>query len=84
MGFRESYCPQQSVYVQRPLPEWVRAQHVLSEADCKDLRGGGRRDKWIEFYPNLEVAKSGRLATQAAYIREIRAPLADPFRLEAE
>jgi len=58
----------------------VRPQHVLSEDDCKDLRAAAdRRDKWIEFYQNLEVSKSGQMATQAAYIREIlsriRAPL---------
>jgi hypothetical protein len=67
-------------YVQRPLPGWVRPQHVLSEDDCKELRAAAdRRDKWIEFYQNLELAKSGQIATQAAYIREIlsriRAPL---------
>jgi hypothetical protein len=67
-------------YVQRPLPEWVRPQHVLSEDDCKDLRAAAdRRDKWIEFYQNLEIGKSGQMATQAAYIREIlsrvRAPV---------
>ena len=66
-------------YVQRPLPEWVRAQHVLSEDECKDLRAAAdRRDKWIEFYQNLEVAKSAQMAAQAAYIREILSQVRAP------
>jgi hypothetical protein len=67
-------------YVQRPLPEWVRAQHVLSEDDCKELRAAAdRRDKWIEFYQNLEVAKSGQIAKQASYIREILSQVRAPI-----
>jgi hypothetical protein len=38
-----------------------------------------RRDKWVEFYQKMELEKSGQIAKQAAYIRDIlsrvRAPL---------
>jgi hypothetical protein len=67
-------------YVQRPLPEWVQPGHVLSEEDCAYLRHAvDRRDKWIESYQKMELAKSGQIAENAAYIRDllsrVRAPL---------
>jgi len=67
-------------YVQRPLPDWVRPDHVLNEDECKYLRAAAdRRDKWVEFYQKMELEKSGQIAKQAGYIRDIlsrvRAPL---------
>jgi len=67
-------------YVQRPLPGWVRPGHVLSEEDCKYLaHAADRRDKWVEFYQNLELTKSREIAEQVAFVREllsrVRAPL---------
>jgi len=67
-------------YVQRPLPDWVRPDHILSEDDCKYLRAAAdRRDKWVEFYQRMELEKSRQIAKQADYIRDIfsraRAPL---------
>jgi len=67
-------------YVQRPLPDWVWPGHVLNEEECKYLRAAAdRRDKWVEFYQAMELERSGQIAKQAAYIRDIlsrvRAPL---------
>lgn len=67
-------------YVQRPLPAWLLPGHALSEGDCAYLRHAvDRRDKWIESYQRMELAKSGQLAEHAAYIRDllahVRAPL---------
>ncbi len=72
--------PHGTFYVQRPLPEWVRPGHRLTEDECRQLRhAADRRDKWIESYQNLELAKSRQVAEHGAYLREIlshaRAPL---------
>jgi hypothetical protein len=61
-------------------PDWVRPGHVLTEDECQQLRhAADRRDKWIESYQNLELAKSRQVEQHAAYVREIlshaRAPL---------
>ncbi|MBZ5575249.1 MAG: 2OG-Fe(II) oxygenase [Acidobacteriia bacterium] len=77
----EEVAPMHSTfYVQRPLPEWVEPGHVLSEEDCRYLvHAADRRDKWVEFYQNLELVKSGQVAEQAAYVQDllnrVRAPL---------
>src|SRR5579884_2180966 len=67
-------------YVQRPLPEWVRPGHMLSDEDCEALlETVDRRDRWIEFYQKLELTKSAQVAEHASYIRDlmsrVRAPL---------
>lgn len=67
-------------YVQRPLPEWVRPGHVLTEEECRDLHHAvDRRDKWIELYQKMELDKSGQVAQHAVYVRDmlsrVRAPL---------
>jgi hypothetical protein len=57
---------------------WARPGHVLNEDECPQLRHTAeRRDKWIENYQRMELAKSGQVADHAAYIRELRgcAPL---------
>ena len=67
-------------YVHRPLEQRFQAGYTLTEADVKHLRFEmDRRDKWIEFYQKMELAKNGELGEKAGYIREIlsrvRAPL---------
>ena len=67
-------------YVQRPLPDWVKPGHVLSEEECRELRhAADRRDKWIESYQRMELEKSGQIAQHVAYLHDIfsrlRAPL---------
>lgn len=67
-------------YVQRPLPDWVRPGHVLTEEECRDLHHAvDRRDKWIESYQKMELAKSGQIAQHAAYVREILSRLRAPL-----
>jgi len=58
----------------------VRPGHILNEEECTYLRAAAdRRDKWVEFYQTMELERSGQIAKQAAYIRDIlsrvRAPL---------
>jgi hypothetical protein len=72
--------PHGTFYVQRPLPEWVRPGHALTEEDCRYLlHAVDRRDKWIETYQKIELAKSAQLVEHAAYLKEVlahaRAPL---------
>jgi hypothetical protein len=67
-------------YVHRPLGQRFQAGYTLTEADVKHLRFEmDRRDKWIELYQKMELAKNGELGEKAGYIREIlsrvRAPL---------
>jgi hypothetical protein len=67
-------------YVQRFLPEHLRAGHTLTEADDAELRRLlTRRDDWIEFYQRMELEKNRQLAEQAHAIAEwssrVRAPL---------
>ncbi len=67
-------------YVHRPLPARFAPGHMLTEADVKLLNFDvDRRDRWIEIYQNMELAKNGELAEKAAYIRSalrhVRAPL---------
>ena len=67
-------------YVQRPLPDWVRPGHTLTEEECRDLKHAvDRRDKWIESYQKMELAKSGQVAEHAAYVREILSRLRAPL-----
>ena len=66
-------------YVERPLPASVRPGHVLNLDGCQPVRHAAeRRDKWIENYQRMELAKRGPVADHAAYIREllsrVRAP----------
>ena len=72
--------PHGTFYVQRPLPEWVKPGHVLSENDCRYLNHAvDRRDKWIETYQGIELAKSGQVARHAAYLQEILSRLRAPL-----
>jgi Rps23 Pro-64 3,4-dihydroxylase Tpa1-like proline 4-hydroxylase len=67
-------------YVQRPLEDWVRPGHVLTEDECRELRHAvDRRDKWIATYQNIELRKSGQLEQHAAYLREILSRLRAPL-----
>jgi 2-oxoglutarate-Fe(II)-dependent oxygenase superfamily protein len=67
-------------YVQRPLPDWVRPGHVLSEDECRGLRHAvDRRDKWIEIYQKMELSKSGQVAQHAAYVRDMLSRVRAPF-----
>lgn len=67
-------------YVQRPLPDWVRPGHVLTPEECRDLlHAVDRRDKWIELYQKMELAKSGQVEQHAAYVRYVLARVRAPF-----
>lgn len=72
--------PHGTFYVQRPLPEWVRPGHVLTDAECRQLRhAADRRDKWIETYQQIELTKSAQVEQHAAYLREILSRLRAPL-----
>ncbi|HEY7335228.1 MAG TPA: 2OG-Fe(II) oxygenase [Bryobacteraceae bacterium] len=61
-------------YVQRPLPERIRAGHTLSAEDIAELRGLLiRRDRWIELYQNMELTKNREIAATGAYLSKLRA-----------
>lgn len=67
-------------YVHRPLDPRFRPGYSLTEADVKHLSFEmDRRDKWIELYQKMELAKNGEIAEKTGYISEIlsrvRAPL---------
>lgn len=67
-------------YVQRPLPAWVQPGHALTEDECRYLNHAvDRRDKWIESYQKMELAKSGQVAQHASYIRELVSRVHAPF-----
>jgi hypothetical protein len=72
--------PHGTFYVHRPLEKRFQAGYTLTEGDAKHLRFEmDRRDKWIELYQKMELAKNGEIAEKAGYIRDIlsrvRAPL---------
>lgn len=72
--------PHGTFYVHRPLEKRFQPGYTLTEADVKHLRFEmDRRDKWIELYQKMELAKNGDIAEKAGYIRDIlsrvRAPL---------
>jgi hypothetical protein len=67
-------------YVLRPLDKRFRRGYTLTEADEKDLLFQvDRRDKWIEYYQQLELDKGRELQQKSAYIFDllsrVRAPL---------
>ncbi len=67
-------------YVHRPLPARFVTGYTLTEADLTLLHfDTDRRDRWIEVYQNMELAKNGEIADKAAYIgellRKVRAPV---------
>ena len=67
-------------YVHRPLDQRFRRGYTLTEADEKDLLFQvDRRDKWIEYYQQLELDKGRELQQKSAYIFDllsrVRAPL---------
>jgi hypothetical protein len=67
-------------YVHRPLPARFVPGYILTEADVTLLHfDTDRRDRWIEVYQSLELAKNGEVAEKASYIgdllRKVRAPL---------
>jgi hypothetical protein len=67
-------------YVHRPLDKRFRQGYTLTEADEKDLLFQvDRRDKWIEYYQQLELDKGRELQQKSAYIFDllsrVRAPL---------
>ena len=67
-------------YVQRPLPERIRAGYTLQEADVQELAGLlGRRDKWIETYQKVELEKNRDIGTSAAFIEEMRSLVRAPL-----
>ncbi len=72
--------PHGTFYVHRPLPERFAPGYTLTEADMTLLHfDTDRRDRWIEIYQNMELAKNGEIAEKASYIgdllRKVRAPL---------
>jgi 2OG-Fe(II) oxygenase superfamily len=72
--------PHGTFYVHRPLENRFQPGYTLTEADVKHLRFEmDRRDKWIELYQKMELAKNGEIAEKAGYIADIlsrvRAPL---------
>jgi len=67
-------------YVHRPLPARFVPGYILTEADVTLLHfDTDRRDKWIEVYQNMELARNGEIAKKASYIaevlRKVRAPI---------
>ena len=57
--------PHSTFYVQRPLPEHIKSGHTLSESDVWNIKSLIiRRDGWIEYYQNRELA-NGRLGQEA-------------------
>lgn len=80
--------PHSTVYVDRPLPDWVRAGHTLSEADAQTLRIlSTRRDQHIQrLYRDVQslmaqldqanrMLRSGRLGRLVQYARHALALL---------
>jgi hypothetical protein len=72
--------PHGTFYVHRPLEKRFQPGYTLTETDVKHLRFEmDRRDKWIELYQKMELAKNGEIAEKAGYIHDIlsrvRAPL---------
>lgn len=64
--------PHGTFYVQRPLPDWLRPGHALTDDDCRYLlHAVDRRDKWIETYQKIELSKSDQVARNAAYLKEV-------------
>jgi hypothetical protein len=72
--------PHGTFYVHRPLPARFAPGYTLSQEDVRLLNFDvGRRDRWIETYQQMELAKSGEVAQKDAVIsqllREVRAPI---------
>ena len=64
----------------RPLPARFASGYTLTEADVALLHfDTDRRDRWIEIYQNMELAKNGDIAEKDSYIgellRKVRAPV---------
>jgi hypothetical protein len=59
-------------YVHRPLPSRFVPGYTLTEADLTLLHFDvDRRDRWIEIYQNMELAKSAEISGKASYIHEL-------------
>ncbi|HSN17229.1 MAG TPA: hypothetical protein VLV87_03385, partial [Gammaproteobacteria bacterium] len=67
-------------YVQRPLPEGIKAGHTLSADEVTDIkRLLTKRDGWIKFYQDQELKFSRESDVSADYIRELLASVRLPF-----
>ena len=67
-------------YVQRPLPEGIKAGHTLSADEVTDIkRLLTKRDGWIKFYQDQELKFSREADTSASYVRELLASVRLPF-----
>ncbi|MGT2507933.1 hypothetical protein [Cupriavidus basilensis] len=72
-------------YVPRPLPFELSPERALSLDDIKETNFALRhRDRWIEYYQNLELKLSGQLEAQGRYLKQIlsdtKPPLSGPAK----
>ena len=67
-------------YVQRPLPKRIAAGHTLTPEDVAEIRTLlSRRDRWIEFYQSMELAKNREIAEASAAIARMGAQVHIPL-----
>jgi Rps23 Pro-64 3,4-dihydroxylase Tpa1-like proline 4-hydroxylase len=69
--------PHGTFYVQRPMPEHLRPGHILAEEDVRRIEElFVRRDGWIRFYHQKELADSRRIQDLTKALDEaVRVPL---------
>src|SRR5215471_13906339 len=67
-------------YIQRPLPERIRAGYALHPEDVQELRSLLiRRDRWIELYQKMELEKNREIAETAAAAARLSAQIRVPL-----
>jgi Rps23 Pro-64 3,4-dihydroxylase Tpa1-like proline 4-hydroxylase len=65
--------PHSTFYVQRPLPEWFRPGHLVTEESAREIQIlMTRRDHWIEFYQKKELRDSAEMQNLHAAIASLQ------------
>lgn len=66
--------PHGTFYVQRPLPDHIRAGRTLDAADVKTINDAlTNRARWVELYQAMELRLSGQVESMTGYINTLLA-----------